>query len=89
MNLIMSLYVGLLFILLTPGVLLRLPPKGSLLTVAIVHGLVFALVYHFTNNIVYRMSADGFDIVVGAGSGSIEGAPTATGPSQKSQPKKK
>jgi hypothetical protein len=57
----MTLYVALLFVLLTPGVLLRLPPKGSLLTVAIVHGLVFALVYHFTHKIVYRMSVDGFE----------------------------
>jgi hypothetical protein len=57
----MTLYVALLFILLTPGVLLRLPPKGSLLTVAIVHGLVFALVFHFTRKIVYRLSVDGFE----------------------------
>jgi hypothetical protein len=60
MNLIMSLYVALLFVLLTPGVLIRLPPKGSLLTVAIVHGLVFALVFHFTHKVMYRMSVDGF-----------------------------
>jgi len=49
MNLYMSLYVALLFVLLTPGVLLSLPPGGSKLTVAVVHGLVFAVVYHFTN----------------------------------------
>jgi len=45
-----------LFVLLTPGILLRLPPKGSLLTVAIVHGLVFALVFHLTYRIVYQLS---------------------------------
>jgi hypothetical protein len=61
MNLFLTLYVIILFVALTPGVLLRLPPKGSLLTVAIVHGLVFALVYHFTHKIVYRMSVDGFE----------------------------
>jgi hypothetical protein len=61
MNLFLTLYVVILFVALTPGVLLRLPPKGSLLTVAIVHGLVFALVYHFTHKIVYRMSVDGFE----------------------------
>ena len=61
MNLIVTLYVALLFVLLTPGILLRLPPKGSLLTVAIVHGLVFALVYQFTHRIVYRMSMEGFE----------------------------
>jgi hypothetical protein len=61
MNLITSLYVALLFVLLTPGVLLRLPPKGPLLTAAIVHGLVFALVFHFTRKMVYRLSVDGFE----------------------------
>jgi hypothetical protein len=61
MNLIMSLYVALLFVLLTPGVLLRLPPKGPLLTAAIVHGLVFALVFYFTRKLVYRLSVDGFE----------------------------
>ena len=45
----MSVYVGLLFIVLTPGVLLTLPKGGSKLTVALVHGLVFATIYHFTH----------------------------------------
>ena len=53
--LIMSLFMALLFVLLTPGVLLRLPPRGPLLTVAIVHGLVFAIVYHFTNKMVFKI----------------------------------
>jgi len=45
----MSLFVVLLFVLLTPGVLLTLPStKSSLLTVAVVHGVVFALVLHLT-----------------------------------------
>ena len=61
MNLSMTLYVALLFVLLTPGVLLRLPPKGSLLTAAIVHGLVFALIFHCTCKMVYRLSVDGFE----------------------------
>jgi hypothetical protein len=61
MNLVCTLYIGLLFVLLTPGVLLRLPPKGSLLTVAIVHGLVFALIYHFTHKMVWRLSMEGFE----------------------------
>ena len=48
--LLMGLYVAALFVLLTPGILLTLPPGGSKLTVAVVHGLVFAVVYHYTNN---------------------------------------
>lgn len=40
------LLLGLLFVLLTPGVLLRLPPNGNKWTVAIVHALVFILILH-------------------------------------------
>jgi len=56
MNVIMFFYIFLLFVLLTPGILLSLPPKGSKWTVAIVHGLVFALVWCFTNNFVWKTS---------------------------------
>ena len=44
----MSLFVAALFVVLTPGVLVTLPSKGSKLTVAVVHGLLFAVVYHLT-----------------------------------------
>ena len=51
----MSLFMALLFVLLTPGVLVRLPPQSPLLTVAVVHGLIFALVFHLTHKMVFRM----------------------------------
>ena len=51
MQWLMLAFVALLFAALTPGVLLRLPPGGSKLTVALTHGVVFALVYHFTHKI--------------------------------------
>jgi hypothetical protein len=54
-NLLMSLFVALLFVVLTPGILLRLPSKGSKLTVAVVHGIIFAIVFHFTHKMVWRM----------------------------------
>ena len=54
MNIFVSLYAALLFVLLTPGILTRLPPTGSKLTVAIVHGLIFAVVYYFTHKFVWR-----------------------------------
>jgi hypothetical protein len=57
----MTLYIAALFVLLTPGVLVKLPPKGSLLTVAIVHGLIFALIYHLSHRTVYRLVIDGFE----------------------------
>ena len=52
MNIVFTLYVALLFVLLTPGILLTLPPKGSKLVVAVVHGLVFAVILYFTNGAV-------------------------------------
>ena len=55
MQLLMIFYVFLLFFILTPGILLRLPPKGSKVTVALVHAGVFALVYHFTCDLVVQM----------------------------------
>lgn len=57
MSLIVSLYAAILFFILTPGVLLRLPKNGSRLTVAAVHALVFALIFHFTCKIVWRLGA--------------------------------
>jgi hypothetical protein len=56
MNWVITIYVALLFFVLSPGVLLRLPPKGSKLVVAGVHALVFAVVWHFTHKLVWNMS---------------------------------
>ena len=49
---LMSVFVALLFVLLTPGVVLSIPPKGSLVTKAVVHGIVFALVYYYSQSTV-------------------------------------
>jgi len=48
MNPLVSAYVALLFVVLTPGILLRLPKNGKPITVAVVHGVVFATVLYFT-----------------------------------------
>ena len=56
MDLYFSAYLMLLFVVLTPGVLLTLPKKGSKLTVAAVHGLVFVVLYYFTAPLVLSMS---------------------------------
>lgn len=50
----MSAFIALLFFLLTPGVLLSLPAGGSLMAKAAFHAIVFALVYHLTNKMVYK-----------------------------------
>jgi hypothetical protein len=52
MNVAMNLYLVLLFVALTPGVLLHLPSGGSKLVVAATHGVVFALVYYLTHRAV-------------------------------------
>jgi putative Mn2+ efflux pump MntP len=41
----MLVFVAVLFFLLTPGVLVRLPPKCTLLTCAAFHAVVFTIVY--------------------------------------------
>ena len=56
MNWVVTIYTAILFFVLTPNVVLRLPPKGSTLMVAAVHAVVFAIVYHFTHKVVWRMS---------------------------------
>ena len=57
MSLLMSLYVAVLFFVLVPGVLVTLPPGGKKMTVALVHAVVFAVVYQMTHKAVYRMVA--------------------------------
>jgi hypothetical protein len=49
-----SLYAAVLFFVLTPGVLLSLPPGGSRTTVALTHAVVFGLVWALTHKMVYR-----------------------------------
>jgi len=59
MSIPMSLYLVALFFVLTPGVLVSLPPKGSKLVVAVTHAVVFAVVYQLTNGIVSQ-ALEGF-----------------------------
>ena len=55
----MLAYIALLFYVLSPGVLLRIPPNGSKMMVAAVHAVVFAVVYSFTHRQVWLMT-EGF-----------------------------
>ena len=45
MNLIMFIVSAVLFFILTPGLLLSLPPGGSKTVVALTHAVVFGLVW--------------------------------------------
>ena len=46
------IYLVFLFYMLSPNVLLRIPPNGSKHVVAFVHAVVFALVYYYTSGYV-------------------------------------
>jgi len=56
MNPVFAAFIVVLFVVLTPGILLRLPPKGGKLLVAAVHGLVFAFVlcFAYKNYFIYQ-----------------------------------
>jgi len=56
MNFAVAIYSAILFFILSPGVLLRLPPNGSKMTVAAVHAVVFGIVLYFTASTVWRFS---------------------------------
>ena len=45
---------ALTFFLLVPGVLVRLPPGGSQMTVAATHAVVFAIVHRLVHTYVYK-----------------------------------
>jgi hypothetical protein len=48
---------AVLFVLLTPGLLLRIPSKGSLLTASVVHAVVFGIVFYLIFKIIYPNSS--------------------------------
>ena len=50
----MSLFTAVLFFLLTPGILLSLPPGASFVGKALFHSVVFALVYHLSHKMVWK-----------------------------------
>ena len=55
------LLAAVLFFLLTPGVLVRLPPKCTLLTCAAFHAVVFTVAFYFGCKLVKNLRREGFD----------------------------
>lgn len=51
----MMVYAAVLFYLLTPGVLVSLPPGGSRMTVNLTHAAVFSVVWCYTNKMVLKL----------------------------------
>jgi uncharacterized membrane protein len=59
MHVLMSLFAAALFFALVPGILVTLPKKGSNVKVALVHALIFAVVYYFLHMMVWHAN-EGF-----------------------------
>ena len=57
MNLAVSIYSAILFFILTPGIILRLPSNGSKMMVAGVHAILFCIILLLTGPIIWRLSA--------------------------------
>jgi hypothetical protein len=59
MNWLSFVYVAVLFFLLTPGILVSLPPKSSKWVVALVHAIVYTVILTFTYHPVAKL-VEGF-----------------------------
>ena len=57
MNFFMAIYMALLFYVLTPGILVTLPPRGGKMIVAATHAIVFSIVYYFTHRFVWMSTS--------------------------------
>jgi hypothetical protein len=51
----MAVYAAVLFYLLTPGVLVSLPPGASHTTTNLTHAVVFGLVWMLTHKMVWKL----------------------------------
>ena len=55
----MFIFITLLYYVLTPGILITIPPKSSKKIVALVHALVYSTVLYFIYKIVFNID-EGF-----------------------------
>ena len=60
---LMSLAIAALFFMLTPGVVVSLPPGKGKFVVAATHAVIFALVFHFSYKAIrdFTQRFEGFD----------------------------
>lgn len=56
MNMFMAIYCAILFFVLSPGILFKLPKNGSKFVVAGVHAVIFGVVSFFTCKFVWNLS---------------------------------
>ena len=57
MDLVMFIFTAVLFFLLTPGILLSLPPGGSKMVVAATHAVVFGLVFSLSHKMLMSLGS--------------------------------
>ena len=63
MTLLITLFTATLFVLLVPGILIKVPLKSSPLLVAIIHGLLFAAIYYLFHMVLLKSHlGEGFDV---------------------------
>jgi hypothetical protein len=65
MNVALVVYMVILFVALTPGVLVNLPPRCSKYVVLATHALIFAAVWQLTHKAVGRLT-EGFAAELGS-----------------------
>ena len=56
MNMFMAIYCAIIFFVLSPGILFKLPKNGSKFVVAGVHAVIFCVVSFFTCKFVWNLS---------------------------------
>ena len=56
MNLVIAIYMVVLFFVLTPGILLTRPSGASKKMVALTHGIVFVAIWWLTHKYVWKLS---------------------------------
>ena len=56
MNWLVAIYIALLFFLLSPKILVRLPPNGNKMTVTATHALIFGVIVYLTTKMVWKLS---------------------------------
>lgn len=53
-----SIFVAIVFFILTPGILLHLPSKGSIKVVALVHAVIFSLIVSISYNMIDSLDSN-------------------------------
>ena len=56
MNWFVAVYLALLFVVLSPNVLIRLPQNGNKMTVAVTHAIIFGVIVYLTTKMVWKLS---------------------------------